>query len=146
MPPPLAVAGRARRSIPPRARRRAVAVAEAERRGQRIAVQFVESIKLADQGHDQLVQPVEGRVGFELDPLGPQDPRAARRRRVGSVVQQRRLAYPRIPDDHQCAASEQPDRGTTRSAPTPRLARAGPQAGRTITVLNTAVARNGSSH
>ncbi|HET6833585.1 MAG TPA: hypothetical protein VFH30_06935 [Acidimicrobiales bacterium] len=69
-------------------------------------MQFSESIKLAEQGHEQLVQPREGHVGFELDPLGPQDPSAGRHRRVGCVVQQRRLAYPRLPDDHQRAASE----------------------------------------
>ena len=107
--------------------RRAVALAEAERRGQRLAVQFVESIKLADQGHQQLVQPGEGHVGFELDPPRPAGPECrppSPRRQRGSAAPSCPFPAPRR-SPARCQRA-QPDRGTTRSAPTPRLARAGP--------------------
>jgi hypothetical protein len=73
--------------------------AEAERGPQRLALRAREPIQAVQHRCQQLVQPRVGELHLRLDTRGARHPAA--RGVLDQVVQQRRLAHPRLTADHQ---------------------------------------------
>jgi hypothetical protein len=81
--------------------------AEAERGLQRLTVRIGQPVQVIQQRLAQLLQSGERQLHLGLDAYGTDDPAA--RRAHANVVQQRRLAHPRLADQHQRLALARPD-------------------------------------
>ena len=75
---------------------------DAERRMQGIALREREALEAIQHRRQQLMQPGEGELHLRLDAGGTHH--ATTRRVVDRVVQERRLAHPRLAAQHQCPA------------------------------------------
>jgi len=77
-------------------------LAQSEGDPKRVTLRRREHVKFIEQGCAHLVQRRERELHLRLDSCDAHD--AAVRSSLGQVPQQRRLAYPRLAADHQCAA------------------------------------------
>ena len=82
-------------------------VEQAERRRQCVALRCRKPVKAVEHRRAQLMQRGERQLALRLDPHRTEDPEIRRRR--DRVLQQRRLADPRLTTQHQRAAAPCPD-------------------------------------